>query len=222
MTKAVIFDFDGLILDTETAWFDAYKHVLQKEFQFELLLDDFSKSVGSDISILFSFLEKKLGKELDQPYINEQASTIHTETIKDLDAREGVKEFLDTAKELNLKIALCSSSHYAWVHKHLNHLNLYDYFDYFITQDDVSKIKPDPELYLKTLDTLDIKPSEAIVFEDSLNGLLSAQQANIPVVLVPNPVTKHIPFENYFLKLNSMKDKNLTDIINMVSQTTQK
>src|SRR5699024_530192 len=95
-------------------------------------------------------------------------------------------------------------------------------FDYFITQDDVSKIKPDPELYLKTLDTLDIKPSEAIVFEDSLNGLLSAQQANIPVVLVPNPVAKHIPFENYFLKLNSMKDKNLTDNINMVSQTKQK
>src|SRR5699024_4226530 len=119
-------------------------------------------------------------------------------------------------------IALCSSSHYAWVHKHLNHLNLYDYFDYFIKQDDVSKIKPDPELYLKTLETLDIKPSEAIVFEDLLNDLLSAQQANIPVVLVPNPETNHITFENYFLKLNSMKDKNLTDIINMVSQTTQK
>src|SRR5699024_10348870 len=111
---------------------------------------------------------------------------------------------------------------YAWVHKHLNHLNLYDYFDYFITQDDVSKIKPDPELYLKTLDTLDIKPSEAIVFEDSLNGLFSAQQANIPVVLIINTITKHIPFENYFLKLNSMKDINLTDIIIMVSQTTQK
>src|SRR5699024_1560773 len=106
--------------------------------------------------------------------------------------------------------------------KHLNHLNLYDYFDYFITQDDVSKIKPDPEVYLKTLDTLDIKQSEAIVFEDSLNSLLSAQQANIPVILVLIPVTKHIPFENYFLKLNSMKDKNITDIMNMVSQTTQK
>src|SRR5699024_6475790 len=141
---------------------------------------------------------------------------------KDVDARGGVKEFLDTAKELNLKIALCSSSHYAWVYKHLNHLNLYDYLHYFITQDDVSKIKPDPDLYLKTLDTLDIKPSEATVVEDSLNGLLTAQQANIPVVLVPNPVTKHIPCENYFLKLNSMKDKNLTDIINLVSQTTQK
>src|SRR5699024_4468021 len=110
MTKAVIFDFDGLILYTETAWFDAYKHVLQKEFQFELLLDDFSISVGKDISILFSYLEKKLGKELDQTYINEQASTIYTETIKDLEARESVKVFLDTAKELNLKIALCSSS----------------------------------------------------------------------------------------------------------------
>src|SRR5699024_9043409 len=123
---------------------------------------------------------------------------------------------------LNLKIALCSSSHYAWVHKHLNHLNLYDYFDYFITQDDVSKIKPDPELYLKTLDTLDIKPSEAIVFEDSLNSLLSAQQANIPVVLVPNPLTKHILFENYFLNFNSMKFKNLIDLINIFSKKTQK
>src|SRR5699024_12301096 len=97
------------------------------------------------------------------------ASTIHTETIKDLDAREGVKEFLDTAKELNLKIALCSSSHYAWVYKHLNHLNLYDYFDYFIIQDDVSKIKPEPELYINTLYTLDITTSEAIVIEDLIN-----------------------------------------------------
>src|SRR5699024_10926311 len=108
MTKAVIFDFDGLILDTETAWFDAYKHIVQQEVQCELLLDDMSNSVGSDISVLLRIVVQTLGKERGQAYINEQASTLHTETINDLDGRGGVKEFLDTARERDLKRGLCS------------------------------------------------------------------------------------------------------------------
>lgn len=222
MIKAVIFDFDGLILDTETPWFYAYKRVLQEEYQFELLLDDFVQCVGADNNVLFDFLEKKLGKELDRSKVETKAVEIHAKSIKTLKAREGVRNYLESARELGLKIALCTSSKHSWVSQHLTNLNLYSYFDYFITQDDVEKIKPNPELFLKTLEVLDIKPDEAIVFEDSMNGLLSARKAKIPVVVIPNPVTEHLPFNDYLLRINSMKEYSLTDIIQIAKSNLEK
>jgi putative hydrolase of the HAD superfamily len=121
--------------------------------------------------------------------------------------------YLKAAREQGLAIALATSSTRNWAETHLKNLNLLSYFDYLITQDDVERVKPAPDLYLKTIDILDIEPHQAIVFEDSLNGLIAAIEAKLPTVIIPNPITESLPFKDYHLKLSSMTDMSLHDII---------
>lgn len=213
MIKAVIFDFDGLILDTETAWYDAYKEVLQAQFQFDLPLEGFAKCVGSHDGILFSYLESAIGKSVDADDLRKQTGKLHSQTLRNLEAREGVVDYLKEAKEMDLRISLATSSTRDWAETHLTNLGLLSYFDHLVTQDDVQQVKPAPDLFLKALEVLKVEPHETFIFEDSLNGLLAAQKANISTVIVPNPVTEFLPFENYHLKLDSMADMSLSDII---------
>nr|WP_212927610.1 HAD family hydrolase [Oceanobacillus sp. J11TS1] len=216
--KAVIFDFDGLILDTETAWFDAYKEVLRDQFQFDLPLEEFVKYVGSDETQLYFYLQKELGSQLNIEGIRNEAAKLHTRYIKNAKARDGVSDYLKDAKEAGLKIALATSSNTAWATTHLTNLNLLSYFDFFVTKDMVEKVKPAPDLFLKALEKLGVEPHEAVVFEDSLNGLVAAQEINIPTVIVPNPVTASLAFENYHLKLNSMADLSLQEILSSLNK----
>lgn len=213
MIKAVIFDFDGLILDTETAWYESYKEVLKEQFEMELPLEEFAKCVGSNDNWLFKYLEKEITDHLDADDIRRRAGILHTQYVKEAQAREGVVEYLTDAHKAGLKIALATSSTRDWVTTHLTNLNLISYFDHLITKDDVERVKPAPDLFLKTIDVLGVEPHEAVVFEDSLNGLVAALEAKLPTVIIPNPVTDLLPFENYHLKLNSMADMSLREII---------
>ncbi|MBS4209980.1 HAD family hydrolase [Bacillus sp. FJAT-50079] len=217
MIKAVIFDFDGLILDTETAWYHSFKEVLQSQFQFDLPLEEFVKCVGSNDTLLFSYLKEVIGEELDADQIRKSAGILHEKLVQEAEAREGVAEYLRDAKNAGITIALATSSTREWATTHLTNLHLLSYFDHLITRDDVKHVKPAPDLFLKTLEVLEIEPNEAVVFEDSLNGLLAAIEAKIPTVIIPNPVTKSLPFEQYHLKINSMADMSLHEIIESLS-----
>ncbi|MEK3889487.1 HAD family hydrolase [Bacillus sp. FSL K6-3431] len=218
MIKAVIFDFDGLILDTETAWYESYKEVLKEQFEFDLPLEEFVKCVGSNDNVLFKYLEKEIAEHLDADDIRGRAGILHTESVKKAKAREGVAEYLADAREAGLTIALATSSTREWVTNHLTNLHLISYFDHLITQDDVEHVKPAPDLFLKTIEVLGIEPHEAVVFEDSLNGLIAALEAKLPTVVIPNPVTELLPFENYHLKLTSMAEMSLHDIIESLNK----
>lgn len=216
MIKAVIFDFDGLILDTETAWYESYKEILFKDYQFELPLDVFVACVGSDDTTLINYLKKELAGNFDYDSFLDAASTLHREKMKVAEAREGVGQYLEDARKYGLKIALATSSKRSWATTHLTNLNLISYFDHIISKDDVEQIKPAPDLFLKALEVLDVDSKEALVFEDSLNGLIAAQKAKLKTIIIPNPVTEGLPFENYHLKLKSMKEKPLLEVIDTV------
>ena len=132
--------------------------------------------------------------------------------------REGVKEYLDAAIKNNLKIALASSSSKQWVHTYLERLNIIDYFEVINTKDDVRNIKPDPELYYKTLGDLGLSPNEAVVFEDSLNGLSAAKKAGIRCVIVPNNVTRNLKFENFDDRIESMGEITLSSLLKKIER----
>lgn len=217
MIKAVIFDFDGLILDTETAWYDAYRETLSL-YNFELPLEQFVKCIGSDDTVLFKYLKEQLGESCNLEEIEAKAKSIHKVKMKTPQVREGVKDYLEEARKLGYKIALASSSTKEWVTNYLNELGLLHYFDLIISRDDVDKVKPAPDLYLKAIEALNINSTEAVAFEDSLNGLQSALTAGLKCVIVPNPVTEALPFENHHLRLKSMAEKSLTHVIKLVEQ----
>lgn len=213
MIKALIFDFDGLILDTETAWYESYQKVLKDKYQFELSLDLFLKGVGTHQDVLMNMFKENIGNQFNPEEIEEEVNLIHTEKIKNLSPRRGVRQYLADAQQMGLKTAIATSSTREWVTTHLTHLKLINDFDTIVTQDDVSQTKPSPELYLKAMDRLQIQPEEGLVFEDSLHGLNAARKANLKTVVVTNPVTERLPFEDYHLKFKSMDEMSLKQLL---------
>ncbi|MFD2630019.1 HAD family hydrolase [Oceanobacillus kapialis] len=218
MIKAVIFDFDGLILDTETAWYDTYKQILKETHDYDLPLSEFVKGVGGGDDVLLEYIGKEVNGTFQPDVFQEQVSVMHAERLKEAEAREGVEDYLKEAKEAGYQIAIASSSDHKWVTTHLTNLGLIDYFDHFATSDEVEHIKPAPDLFLKAIEKLGVKPEEAIVFEDSLNGLIAARKANIKTIIVPNPITEDLPFENHHLKISSMKEMRLAEIVKSVDK----
>ena len=193
MLKALIFDFDGLILDTETPevliWQSIYR-----DHGFELPVDEWAKTIGGwgisdfDAAEHLSLLSQgRLDTDsLRERHRKESAEIVHASPIL-----PGVMSMIEQAKENGLKVAIGSSSTHSWVDTHLKRLGIFDYFDHIICQDDVSpgRTKPNPDIFLKALDQLNVKKDAAVVFEDSPNGVLAARRAGIFVVGVPNPLT---------------------------------
>ncbi len=193
MLKALIFDFDGLILDTETpevlVWQSIYK-----EHGFELPVQEWEKTIGGyglsnfDPSQHLSHLTSgRLDPvSLRSRYRKESDAIIHSNPIL-----PGVIEMIEQAKETGLQVSIGSSSPHSWVDTHAKRLGIFEYFDQIICQDDVppGRTKPNPDIYLKVLEQLNVKNDAAVVFEDSPNGVLAARRAEIFVVAVPNPLT---------------------------------
>jgi HAD superfamily hydrolase (TIGR01509 family) len=215
MIKALIFDFDGLILDTEKPDFESWQGVYRSYGQ-ELALEKWGEIVGGTGASDFdphTHLEELTGKSLDRDQIWINRRSAYLEIMAGQPILPGVLDYLDEAGHLGLQLAVASSSPENWVHGHLTRLGLIERFEVIKTADDVSKTKPDPELFLAVLDDLEVKPEEAIVFEDSPNGVLGAKRADIYVVAVPNPLTAQLAMEGADLQLASLADLSLGDLL---------
>ena len=212
MIKAIVFDFDGLIIDTETVWYSAFKEVLLS-YNVDFPLEVFVKCIGTDDAEINAFIEEKLGLESIETIIALTHKN-HKVKMELLDIREGVRDYLSEAKRMGLKIGLASSSTREWVEGFLTQLQIIDFFDAIQTGDEVEKVKPDPALYINALEALNVKADEAIAFEDSANGAKAAIAAGMYCVIVPNEVTKEIHFEEYHLRINSMSEMSLAQVIN--------
>lgn len=217
MLKALIFDFDGLILDTETpevlVWQDIYK-----EHGFELPVEEWEKTVGGygistfdpaqNLSVLSQGRLDPVA--LKTRYRLEADAIIHTKPIQ-----PGIMEMIASAKENGLKVSIGSSSPHSWVDTHTQRLGIYDQFDHIICQDDVApgRTKPHPDIYLKALETLQVDKTEAVVFEDSPNGVLASKRAGVFVVAVPNPLTARMNVQGD-LTVSSLAELTLQDLMN--------
>jgi HAD superfamily hydrolase (TIGR01509 family) len=217
MIKALIFDFDGLILDTETPEFLVWQSIYM-EHGHELPAHEWIKTVGgyglSNFDAAEHLTDLTQG-QLDAVSLRARHQVETTAIIVDSPILPGVENIIYEAKKLGLKLAIASSSPHAWVDTHAKRLGIYDYFDKIICADDVppGRTKPNPDLFLKALDQLKVRKSEAIVLEDSPNGVKAAQSAGIFVVLVTNPTTSSLTFEGEFLRLNSLADLRLSNLL---------
>jgi HAD superfamily hydrolase (TIGR01509 family) len=126
----------------------------------------------------------------------------------------GIREAIEEATRLRLKLAVASSSSRAWVTGMLNQVGLVPYFDCIYTSDDVSRIKPDPELFRAAVNGLGIQPHEALAFEDSPNGVTSAKAAGLFCVAIPNTITSTLSLDHADLILPSLAERPLGELLN--------
>lgn len=212
--KAIIFDFDGLILDTETPDYQSWLEVYQ-EHGCDLPLAVWQENIGS-VSFFdpFGYLEQQLGRPIDRQAVGQRRRQRDDALLATQPILPGVEVYLAEARRLGLKVGLASSSRHDWVDGHLGRLGLLDHFDVIRCRDDVDdRSKPDPAVYQVTLAALDVQAQETLALEDSLNGVKAAKQAGLFCVAVPNPMTRHFDFTLADHRLRSLADESLAQLI---------
>ena len=220
MIKALIFDFDGLILDTETPEYQVWQ-AIYREHGFELPHEEWGKIIGGyglsnfDAAEHLSLLSQG---RLDSVSLRDRHRFESSALTLSQPVLPGVMDYFHDAKRLGLKLAIASSSPHSWVDTHAKRLGIFDYFDKVICADDVAagRTKPNPDLFLLALDQLQVQKEAAIVFEDSPNGVKAAKSAGIFVVAVPNLVTSLLSIENANLTLTSLSDLSLSELLDKV------
>jgi HAD superfamily hydrolase (TIGR01509 family) len=215
MIKALIFDFDGLILDTETPEFNAWQEIY-REFEQDLSLEMWGQIVGGSAASNFHpypYLESLLGRDLASLDLSARAAQQARAHIHTLSPLPGVLDMLNAAQRAGLRLAVASSSRHSWVDGHLARLGLLPFFEAVRCSEDVAYTKPQPDLYLAALDALKVSPDQAIAFEDSPNGVRAARSAGLFVVAIPNPVTAPLTFTGESLRLCAMTDLSLEELL---------
>jgi HAD superfamily hydrolase (TIGR01509 family) len=214
MIHAVIFDFDGLILETEEPTYKSWQDVY-RSFGYPLSFETFSSMVGTtqgDFNPRLE-LERLVNKSLDWDDIEIRRKVIENELIEAQPVLPGVEDYLSDARRLGLKTGIASNSPSKWVNKYLTRLGLQDRFDYIATSDHVPYLKPDPALYLSALNGLKVEASEAFALEDSPLGIRSAKAAGLYCVAVPNILTSRLDLSQADFLLNSLAELPLEELL---------
>jgi len=225
MIQAIVFDFDGLILDTEYPDYLSWHEIYQAHGA-SLPLSAWERCIGSmdlDLFDPYAYLEAQLGRPVDREEIRAKRQPRFTELVAAQGVLPGVEDYLAAARHLGLKVGLASSSSRAWVAGYLTQFGLNGgTFDCLCCGDEVKRTKPDPALYLAALGALAVRAEQAVALEDSPNGVAAAKTAGLYCVAVPNMLTRRLAFEQADLHLNSLADMPLERLLEEVERTGRK
>jgi HAD superfamily hydrolase (TIGR01509 family) len=205
--RAFLFDFDGLILDTETASRAGWQW-LYREHGHELPPEKWSLMVGTVGGWdPWAHLEVLVGATLDREALNERRYAHELSLIEAEELRPGIADYLAAAERHGLKRAIVSSSSRRWIDMHLARLEREVGWDAILAANgDHSRAKPNPVLYLEALEVLGVQADEAVVFEDSPNGVRAGKAAGIFTVGIPNSVTRDYGLDEADLIVDSLAD----------------
>ena len=206
MIRALVFDFDGLILDTETPLIDAYAAV-HAEHGVSFDRSAFLRSVGHADYAFDPW--HGFSPHADRAALEVQRRTLKDDLLLRQPILPGIAGLLESGRGAGLRIGLASNSEHTWVDPHLARLGLADYFDFVACRGDAPSPKPEPDLYRLVLNRFGLRGHEAIAFEDSHTGSLAAKRANLWAVAVPNESTAHHDFAHVDLKLASLAEVTL-------------
>jgi HAD superfamily hydrolase (TIGR01509 family) len=225
LIRAIIFDFDGLIVDTETPDYQSWQEIY-RSYGCDLPMPQWTTFIGRgshDISFdPYGNLEAQLKRPIDRNTVRTARRARMIDMVAVQPVLPGVEKYIIDAKQMGLKVGLASSSGGEWVKGHLTRVGLIEHFDCIRCSEDVTRTKPDPELYQAVLKMMDIQPREAIALEDSANGALAAKRAGMYCVAVPNPMTSDLNFDHVDYRLSSMLEMDLAELIQRVSSQTVK
>ena len=213
MIRAIVFDFDGLILDTEEPIYRSWREVYEAHGE-TLPFARWVQTVGSTTADFHPqlHLEERLGRPLSQEVVEGRIGR-RTELILAQQLLPGILNYIDAGKALGLKLGVASSSTRDWVSGHLERLGILGRFDCVRCRDDVTNAKPAPDLYIAVLDCLGASSSEALAIEDSPNGVIAAKQAGMLCVAIPNSITARLDLSHADLVLRSLSEVTLPDLL---------
>ncbi|MEM3373896.1 MAG: HAD family phosphatase [Candidatus Woesearchaeota archaeon] len=210
MIKGIIFDMDGVIIDSNTFHYYNWNSVFKKKFNIEISKEDFASRLGESAIHFTEFFIKKYN--LDKEY-NITAEKLLPEIIEKykninhLKLKTGIKEKLPLFKK-NYKIALATGANKDWAIQVLEHFEIKNYFDYIIAGNEVKRAKPEPEIFIRAAHGLNLDTSQCIVIEDAELGIIAAKKAGCFVIAIPDDLTKNQNHNLADLKLNSINELN--------------
>lgn len=214
MIKAIVFDFDGLVLDTETPEFRSWQDTF-RDHGATLELESWAQIIGTAEANWnpYSALEAAIRKPVDRVSVRLRRRARFAELMATEEIRPGVEEYLRDARSLGLKVAVASSSPRDWVTGYLAQHGIAGCFDVVKVADDVIRTKPDPEVYRCALDGLGVTAAEAMALEDSPNGVAAAKAAGLFCVAVPNELTGRLDLRTADLRITSLAALPLPDLL---------
>jgi HAD superfamily hydrolase (TIGR01509 family) len=193
--SAVLFDFDGVLVDTEWAIYQSWKRVFEAH-DHPLPLNIYTRCIGSDFTTWSpkTHLEELTGLGFDWHDLDARRQQEIMLDLTHEGPMPGTVTCLEKLASAVVPCAVVSSSSHRWVDGWLEKLGLARYFKTTVCRGDAPRIKPTPDLFLEAAQRFALAPADCLVIEDSLNGVRSAQAAGMPVWVVPNRVTADLDF----------------------------
>ncbi|HZV49186.1 MAG TPA: HAD-IA family hydrolase [Candidatus Dormibacteraeota bacterium] len=212
MIRALVFDFDGLILDTEVPVYRAWAEIYE-DFGQRLELELWQGVIGRGPGYFdpLAALERRLGCVLDREAIQARRRRRELELVERLTVQPGVREWRAEAMSMGVRLGVASSSSRAWVTGHLRRLGL-DEWDCIRCRDDVARTKPAPDVYLSVLECLGSSPGQALAVEDSEPGVAAAKAAGMHCVAVPSAMTAGHDLRRADLVLRSLAERSFAEV----------
>jgi HAD superfamily hydrolase (TIGR01509 family) len=222
MIQAIIFDFDGTILETEYPDYLCWQETFQ-EHQCELPYTLWLNAVGGSAIDFdpYGYLEQQIGRTVDRAALTTRRRERMHALITQERIRPGVIDVIAGAQRLGIHLGVASSSKREWVEGYLTRFGLREPFEVICTRDDVERVKPDPALYRLAVNKLGIQPAAAVAIEDSRNGMMAAKAAGLKCVVVPNEVTQQLSFSEADLQMQSLADRPLEEWLSALQSISQ-
>ena len=185
--KVAIFDMDGLILNTERQFFK-FESMAHKKYGYPSRIEDFTQTLGLSFASVKEVHKKIFGEDFSTEQIFKETRELVAKDVEEngLEIMKGIPELLEFFKENGTICCVASSTVTPMVEKYLNIAGIRDYFKHIIGGDQVKISKPNPEIFLKALGKTPFNKDEAVIFEDSENGIWAAHAAGIPVICIPD------------------------------------
>jgi HAD superfamily hydrolase (TIGR01509 family) len=215
--RALFFDFDGLIVDTESPEVEIWQEIFAEhglEFPDENWMNSIGRGADQIAEKPLQLLTRLLDGRLDPAVVDADYRRRVTRRIEEMPVLPGVVELAREARSAGIPAWVVSSSYHAWVDGHLARLGIAGLFDRTVCREDAARAKPFPDLYLKACELAGVEPCDAVALEDSVNGLEAANAAGLLSVAVPNKLTARLDLSHAHCAIASLEELSV-DILSI-------
>ena len=214
LTKAIVFDFDGTIIDTETpiyeSWAETYRFAGAEPITLDRWLQGIGKADGFGVDVRAELCDQ-IGVDAISAQVEAFRKDLCDEMLNALSLRDGVLHWINAAASAGIPLAIASSSPTSWVRSHVDRLGLTGSFASLSCADPGTPGKPDPTVYLAACESLGVAPRDALAIEDSTHGVSAAIAAGMRCIAAPGPITKTMKFGHATISVDSLSELDPAD-----------